>query len=83
MNTNLDDINLIRDILKILRYQFWCNYLLQILYPFLKFTKNSLLENDQCITSAFSAFYLILHCSNKEQKEGYIINLPMHSVMEP
>ena len=48
-----------------------------------KSTTNYTTKTDQCITSAFSAFYLILPCSNKEQKEGYIINLPMHSVMEP
>jgi hypothetical protein len=30
-----------------------------------------------------SSYYLILHCSNKGQKEGYRINLLMHNIKEP
>ena len=64
MNTNLDDIILVRDKLTLSNYQFWSNYLLQIFYPLLKFTNYYPKKTDQCITSAFSAFYLPLGAPN-------------------
>ena len=35
------------------------------------------------ISIIISSYYLILHCSNKGQKEGYKLYLLMHNIKEP